>query len=64
MKWVEDGKATASTGSKKKKKDATATKGSEKKKVPNMESTSTQETVFNGKIKLASREHAHVQGGI
>jgi len=64
MKWVEDGKATASTGSKKKKKDATTTmsEGSKTKdatatmsegsktKDPNLEVQSTEGNVLNGNI--------------
>jgi len=49
MKWVEDGKATANTGSEK-KKDVTANKSTKKKKDVTMESTTTQGNVVNGKI--------------
>ncbi len=51
MKWFEDGKVTTSTGSKKKKKDATTTmsEGS-KTKDPNLEVQSTEGNVLNGNI--------------
>jgi len=51
MKWFEDGKATTSTGSKKKKKDATATTSTgSKTKDSNSEVQSTEGNVLNGNI--------------